>query len=282
MHEGSSSDQPDDKGREDASPTVAHVTKDYTDAILAHYKTFFGEPSRIVIHEIKSIGVHIDTYIFPPNEDRPFTTAATIGMGARPLETSEICANCKAALDASDTVPERRSELLMYLDPNWDFDDPAGLYPLLMLTYVARSPHIDRHAFGWAMSYQFPEQIVPEGSLLTNGYVMKPVYENFDGDIDDFARFRLPDGEICNLYWLVPITTAECYIKRTQGPRALTEILVDNDYFLFDLDRQCFVEYENRAQRRARAKAQRIRAKRRPHTSVYELKCVDCGRTGDE
>jgi len=114
MHEGSSSDQPGDEEREDAL-SAAHVTEDYTNALLAHYKTFFGDPSRIVVHEIKSVGVHVDTYIFPPNEDRPFTTAATVGMGARPLETSEICESCKAALDASGAVPERHSELLMYL-----------------------------------------------------------------------------------------------------------------------------------------------------------------------
>jgi hypothetical protein len=280
MHEGSSSDQPGDEELEDGL-SAAHVTGDYANALEAHYKTFFGNPSRIVVHEIKSVGVHVDTYIFPPNEDRPFTTAATVGMGARPIETSEICESCKAALDASGAIAERHSELLMYLHPNWDFDDPAGLYPILMMTYVARSPHVDRHAFGWGMSYRFPEQVVPEGSLLTNGYVMKPVWENIDGDIDDFARVQLPDGEICNLYWLVPITTAECYVKRTQGPKALREILADSDDFLFDLDRQCFVEYENRAQRRARAKAQRTRAKRRPLTSVYELKCMDCGQTSD-
>ena len=269
MNEGSSSDQPGAEGREAGSSAV-HVTEDYENALVAHYSRFFGDPSRIIIHEIKSVGVHIDTYIFPPNEERPFTTAATVGMGARPLETTEICASCKAALDASGAVAERHSELIMYLDPNWDFDDPVGLYPILMMTFVARSPHVDRHSFGWGMSYQFPERVVPEGSLLTNGYVMKPVWENVDGELDDFAIFEMPDGEVCNIYWLVPVTTAECYIKRTQGPKALGKILGEKDYFLFDVDRQCFVEYENRAQRRARAKAQRTRGKRRPLTSVYE------------
>lgn len=278
MGKKSSSDSFRDEHPE-KSLEAAHVTESYANALEAHYERFFGIPSRIVLHEIRSLGVHVDTYIYPPTEDRPFTTAATVGMSALPLETSMVCEVCRETLEAIGSIPQRRSELLMYLDPNWDFDDPAGLYPILMMAYVARTPHVDGHSFGWAMTYEFPERIVPEGSLLTDGYVSKAIFENTDGDLEDFARLQMPDEEICNFFWLIPITRAECYVKRTQGPPALSEILFENDYFLFDLDRQCFVEHENRAQRRARAKAQRTRAKRRPLTSVNELRCMDCGHT---
>jgi Suppressor of fused protein (SUFU) len=298
MGAGSPSDDLRDEHRE-GPPQAVHITESYADALEAHYKSFFGIPSRIVLHEIRSLCVHVDTYIYPPTEDRPFTTAATVGMSALPLETSMVCAACRAALEAAGTTPQRRSELLMYLDPNWDFEDPAGLYPILMLAYVARAPHIDAHAFGWGMTYGFPRNLVPEGSLLTDAYVMNPIFENAAADDDDdedddddddeeeeeeeeeedFATLNMPDGEVCNIFWLIPITRAECYVKRTEGPGALNEILAENEYFLFDLDRKCFVEYENRAQRRARAKAQRRRAKRRPLAPVNELRCMDCGHT---
>jgi hypothetical protein len=51
------------------------------------------------------------------------------------------------------------------------------------------------------------------------------------------------------------------------------ELLLDNEYLVLDVDRQCFVEYENRAQRRARQKAQRNRAKRQPATPLANLTC---------
>jgi hypothetical protein len=279
MRAGSPTD--DHHAEDPETPQATHISEAYVSAIEAHYDQFFGSRSEIMIHEIKSLGVHIDTYLYPPTEDRPFITAATVGMSALPLETSTICAGCRAKLEATGSVPLRRSELIMYLDANWDFDDPAGMYPVLMMVYAARAPHVDRHAFGYALTYELPERIVPEGSLLTDGYIMNPVFENIDGDMYDFARLEMPDGEICNFFWFVPITRAECYVKRTDGPGALNDILIDNDYFLFDLDRQCYVEYENRHQRRARAKAQRTRAKRRPLTSVSELKCMGCGHTGD-
>ena len=257
-------------------PEAVHVSEAYADALAKHYEGFFGVPERIVFHEIRSLAVHVDTYIYPPTEDRPFTTAATIGMSTLPLKESCVCENCKAAGGA----PERRAELLMYLDPNWDYDEFLGRYPVLMLSYVARTPHVLGHDFGSGITYGFPEKIVPEGSLLTDGYVIAPVYENLDGDDwEDFANIEMPDGEICNIYWLIPITRAECYVKRTQGPPALNEILFNqHDYFLLDIDRECYVAHENRAQRRARAKAQRNRAKRRPLTPVNELICMDCGR----
>jgi hypothetical protein len=276
MSTDSSSSQ--DPAVHDGSSEAVHISDEYADALDAHYERFFGTSSRIVFHEKRSLGIHIDTYMYPPTEARPFTTAATVGMSALPLEEACVCENCKAAADG---VPEHRAELLMYLDANWDYDDPLGKYPILMMTYIARTPHLLKHAFGLTMTYEFPPEVVPEGSLLTDGYVCLPAYENLAGDSwEEFGNFAFPDGQKCNIFWLIPITRAESYIKRTQGPGALNRILFgdDNDFFILDIDRQCYVEHENRAQRRARAKAQRNRAKRHPLTPVDELICADCGR----
>ncbi len=66
-------------------------------------------------------------------------------------------------------------------------------------------------------------------------------------------------------------------MKRTDGPGALNELLIENSYFTLDIDRRCFVSPENRAQRRAREKVQRLRAKRPLSKSVYDLECIACG-----
>jgi hypothetical protein len=257
---------------------VAYVPRANAEALLAHYERFFGPVSPVLVHEEKSAEIHLDTYFYAPTSDRPFITAATIGMSALPIETSHICEGCKN----HGPFPKNRHEILMYLDPNWDFDDLVSRYSLLMMNYVAREPHVGDRSFGWGLSYQFPEELVPEGSLLENGFVMRPLFELFwstdPEEIDDFMNVQLPEAEeVCQLNWLVPITRAECYIKRTEGPASLHEFLMDNDYFVFDVDRQCFVEYENRAQRRAREKAQRNRAKRHPVLPLSKLTCEHCG-----
>jgi hypothetical protein len=265
-----------------AKSEAAHVTKADETALLAHYERCFGEPSNLLIGEKESWGVHIEIHLFPPNDDRPFITAATIGMSALPLDEYPLCENCATAHGSH----KHRAELIMYFDPNWDFDDLICRYPLLMMTYVARTPHLQEKYFGSGLSFAFPSEMVPEGSLLTNGFVTLPFLEAQEDDenlekFDKFKSVKLSGKKTCDLYWLIPITTAECYVKRTQGSGPLVDLLAENEYFCLDIDRECFVEPENRHQRRARERAQRTRAKRRPHTSVYELTCEVCGHGAD-
>ncbi len=276
---GSGSSSRGAQTHEDEPVEAAHVEPACANALVEHYERFFGAQNIIVYHERKSLGVHVDLYIYPPTEDRPFITAATIGMSALPLEESGLCEHCRE----HGNVLKHRTELLMYLDPNWDFDGFVGWYPLLMMAFVARAPHLEDFSIGSGISYEFPEDLIVEGSLLTNGYIIKPWFENLDGNNwKEFSDIALPNGDVCNLYWLVPITTVECYVKRSKGTGALNELLIDKDYFLFDIDRECYASYENRAQRRAREKAQRTRAKRRPHRSVNDLICMGCGHNNEQ
>ncbi len=265
------------KAKDGAEPEAARVTKADGAALLAHYERYFGEPSHLLIGEKESLGVKIQIHLFPPSDDRPFITAATTGMSALPLDEYPLCENC-----ATHGGHKHRAELIMYLDPKWDFDDLICRYPLLMMTYIARIPHLQEKYFGPGLSFEFPSEMVPEGSLLTNGFATLPIFEAEEDDenLEKFNKFKtvkLSGKKTCDLYWFIPITTAECYVKRTEGSGPLIDLLAENDYFWLDIDRKCFVEPENRHQRRAREKAQRARAKRNPHTSVYELTCEVCG-----
>src|ERR1700684_1666061 len=83
-------------GHDGGSATeVARVPQANAAALLAHYERYFGSPNPVFVHEKESLGVHIDTYFFASTDDRPFITAATVGMSALPLETSHVCDHCK-------------------------------------------------------------------------------------------------------------------------------------------------------------------------------------------
>jgi hypothetical protein len=265
---------------------VAYLSADHQAALSAHYERFFGTGLDIIYHEIRSEKVHLDVYIYPPTPDRPFITAATVGMSALPLpqldsDEADGHGHDEAAEEDRRKTSEHkhdkadRAELIMYLDPNWDFGLNYGFIPLLILKFVARYPHITNTTFGWGLSFSIPEDFVIEGSLLTDVYAESPLLENLDGEIGDFFHLDLPGSTACHIYWLVPITMAECYVKRTDGAAVIRKLLIDSDYFTLDKDRPCFVSEENRAQRRARARAQRLRSKRMPIKSVYSLECID-------
>jgi hypothetical protein len=242
--------------------------KEHQAALAKHYEKWFGTHHLVLYHERLSEGVHMDTYIYPPTVDRPFITAATMGMSAKR-------ASCGHGADRGHMM---RAELLMYLEPNWDFGSNIGGIPAVLLNYIGRYPHVNKDSFNVYYSYEAPARPVVEGSLLTDLFIRKPVLENLDGDMRDFSNCRLPNGEICHLFWLTPITMEECYVKRAEGWGKLEELLIDNSYFTLDVDRQSFVGTENRAQRRARAKVQRLRAKRPPVKGVTNLECIACGQ----
>lgn len=245
-------------------------------ALSEHYERYFGTSLEMIYHEIKSEKIHLDVYIYPPTPDRPFITAATVGMSALPLRQPDSDES-----DEHDEADEHkhdkadRAELIMYLDPNWDFGLNYGYVPLLVLKFIAKYPHVTNTTFGLGLSFSIPDDFVIEGSLLTDVYAESPLLENLEGEVSDFFHLDLPGASPCHIYWLVPITMAECYVKRTEGAKVIRELLVENDYFAMDIDRPCLVSEENRAQRRVRARAQRLRAKRLPSKSVYSLECID-------
>lgn len=257
------SKRPGKRPPEKSPGDAVRVSEAHFDALSEHYEKWFGAPNVIIYHERLSEAVHLDTLIYPPTETRPHITAATIGMSSRPV-------NCGHG-------HKMRAELLMYLKPNWDFGSPIGHIPISLLHYVARYPHAEGDSFNTGYTYEAPYRPIIEGSLLTDLFIRRPVYENMGGEFDDFAKCSLPNGKVCGLNWLIPITMEECYVKRSDGVEALAEILTDNNYFTLDVDRRSFVGSENRHQRRAREKAQRLREKRPPAKGWGELECIAHG-----
>ena len=71
-----------------------------------------------------------------------------------------------------------------------------------MMTYIAREPHLGEKGFGSGLTYELPLDIMPEGSLLTNCWIIKPALEVLDGDFDEFVSVKLPEGPPCDLYWM--------------------------------------------------------------------------------
>jgi hypothetical protein len=131
----------EDSAYSEALPEAAHVTESNANALMEHYERFFGARTNIVIHEIKSTGVHVDTYLYNPTEDRPFITAATIGMSALPVETAHVCENCKG----HGSAPKYRSELVIYFEPTWDHGDLISRYPLAIFAHICRGVSLESY-----------------------------------------------------------------------------------------------------------------------------------------
>ena len=75
------------------------------------------------------------------------------------------------------------------------------------------------------------------------------------------------------MYWVVPLTEPECYIKRDKGSEAINVLLDSVDQITLDVDRSCLVSYENRGQRRAREKAQKRRSLLPKQMRLQAIQC---------
>lgn len=232
------------------------ASQEHRQALEEHYSAAFGVEPRIVLHEVRSFGVHVDTYMYEATDKRPFMTLATIGMSARAMRPPEGFEEFKHA------------ECLIYLDAEWDFDSTIGPAPDEILRDVARIAHVtDSWIFdGHTIEAREGQQLVP-GTLLTDILVRRPPEPR------ELQHLLLPNGNPCHFFWAVPITPAECYVVRTHGPQRVTELLDTDSYRLLDVDRACLVSPESRPQRRARKAAQKTRARMPRLTTVQQIPC---------
>jgi hypothetical protein len=240
---------------------VVHHDLDSIHALADHYTQYFGPP-HMVFHEKVSSLVHIDTYIFPATETRPYMTLATAGMSALPMTLPK-------------EVPKQFShdEVLLYLDYDWDFEAAIGYLPMTILRNVARYPHEFKTWLGPGHTIGQEGRVEPimEASLLTDVLLRHPVLEE-----PPFAHVDLPGGNPCHFLWVVPLTVAESYVKRTDGTEAVEGLLSNAGIVTLDVDRECLVSVETRQQRRARVRAQRARSLRPRLKTVMELECEVC------
>jgi hypothetical protein len=192
-------------------------------------------------------------------------TLATIGMSALPMTVDEV---------KGDLEPLRRAEVILYLDYDWDFDSPIGNWPMQLLRDLARYPHQHKtwlfagHTIGSGEGAA-PAKPLVDGSLLTGILLRYP-----DREPNDFWHLDLPNGEPCHFFWLTPLTVAECFVKRTEGPEKVEQLLDAAGVVTIEVDRACLISEESRQQRRARVRAQRLRQRRPRLKTIMDLECA--------
>ncbi len=119
----------------------------------------------------------------------------------------------------------------------------------------------------------FGHTIAPGDRAALPGSVLTATLLAFPPEGKNFQHLEFGDGSVCHFLWEVPITDAELSVKLDEGAHALEQLLGTAGYRALDVDRNCLVSNENRAQRRGREKAVRTRARQPRQQTIRQIRC---------
>lgn len=205
----------------DDSGEVVYLTQEQMDRIEAHVEKHFG-PVENVLHEIVSVGVHLDLLPVPfEAEGEKLLFVCTMGMSAAPMNVP--------AVDIADLDPEKdmpppspRAELFMVLPGDWPDPgtDEDHHWPFGLLKDLGRLPSMYDTYLGVFHTVPngdpaepFSEECGFVGAILMPGQVI-----NEDG----FAHLEDEEGHI-DFLLVVPLYAEEMDYKLKKGPDALMD-----------------------------------------------------------
>lgn len=208
---------------------VAAIDADRVQLRDAHLARFVGD-DWTVLHEIASVGIHLDVYVVPPKGDRDVYLLVTSGMSDRPM------AMPPGAEDG------RFAELMLALPPYWaglELDDSAdtadrgplsderNYWPIRPLKGLARLPHDYETFLSWGHSIPNGDPAEPyaPGVPFTGALIGPPL-----GLDPDIFELQTPDGPIF-YYAVLPLTDAEMELKIStpEGGSLLIDRMIDED-----------------------------------------------------
>mgnify|MGYP000954300983 FL=1 len=187
------------------------------DALDAHVARFLGE-DYTVWHEVISDLVHLDVYMWRPNEARPLFTFMTVGMSDLPMSTPH-------ELSKQGLTPY--AELMLSLPADWPvptgsdavipWDDENAYFPVRALKSLGRLPHEYGTwlGFGHTVPNGDPPEPVCDGTDLVSWLVLPPMTLS-----PEFRTVSSPDGMV-DIMALVAITADELDLKLRAGVDAL-------------------------------------------------------------
>lgn len=171
-----------------------------------------------VFHEIVSDLVHVDLFVAPSTNDRPWTTVVTSGMSERPMAAP------------AEMAHYRHAELMLALPPDWPlstetFEDESVYWPFRLLKMLARLPH-EYDTWLW-FAHTIPNGDPPEpyasGTQLCGAMIWPPALVP-----ESFTELMLPDGRLIHFYGVIPIHADEMELKLKRGADELAERLADH------------------------------------------------------
>jgi hypothetical protein len=206
--------------------TKIGVAKDHAEYSATRetvYERLFGKPLS-VSHEVLPLIPHIDVHTFRRTQGKnEVYSLVTSGMSDLTLVLPH---------GANKDAP-RRAELIFYCS------EPREEY-ISTLRWVAHFPHDSRSWLG-------------HGHTLPNGNPPSPLWGSAELDTLFFLPpivmkdQTLPEelilgGEPVHLLWVVPLTTAECNFKLTQGFDSMLDLFQQNRHpYVFDPHRKSYV-----------------------------------------
>jgi hypothetical protein len=202
------------------------VTKGTAGSVQAReavYARLFGTPLS-VSHEAFPLVPHIDVYTFRRSQgDKGVYSLVTGGMS-----DLEMTLPRRADKDAP-----RRVELIFYCS------EPRDEY-ISTLRWVAHFPHDSKSWLGHG--HTMPNGNPPEplwGSTALDTLFFLPPIVKKDQTLPSELNLG---GEPVHFLWVVPLTTAECNFKLTNGFDAMLNVLQENRHpYVFDPHRKSYV-----------------------------------------
>lgn len=189
----------------------------YTDEIVDHFDRVFPGRKSAVFHELVSETIHIDVNFMEPTEEEPFWILFTNGMSDLPMTMPD---------DMPEELREKCSlaEVMMFLPAAWDLSEEAlkdecNYWPIRLMKMMARFPHQYNTWLGYGHTVPNYAEYEPyaENTGL-NGVVFYQLKE-------EISEIHTKDGNLINVYFLLPLYKEEMEYKLEHGMDALLDKL---------------------------------------------------------
>ena len=175
-------------------------------------KNKYGEYTS-VYHELYSPDIHLDILVVPPSKKDNYYKLITKGMEAYQM-------NVPNALKDHDID---RAELVIYLPPDWDFNQKDNGWVISLLKVIARTPIFENGWIGYGQTFsQNVEGTIPYSPNTTFSNAI--LFDSNDYLKDKNELYMQSKGRI-NFFQVVPIYREEMIYAKLNGAENLSEIL---------------------------------------------------------
>jgi hypothetical protein len=184
-------------------------------AMADHAELFFGTDF-VVMHEKASSVLHLDVYVIPPKENRPFWTLFTSGMSDLDLPIPDglpFSAQIELAICLPPHWPLTGS------DPRWKL--PEFFWPIAELKSTAMYPHLCETWLGLGHS------IEPADGALAGGRFAGHMLRQLTILPRGFDHLQSKDGRTIEILALCPLLPEEMAFKLNHSTEALESRLRD-------------------------------------------------------
>lgn len=190
----------------------------YLSEISNHVQNHFGSTS-FVLHEEKSVTVHVDVHVVPPNADRPYFTLLTSGMSDLNMHVPEGLEEFELA-EACLCLP---SYWPLAID-TFEWREAKYFWPIKILHQTARYPHRQNTWLCWGHTVGGVEVPQPIDEQVEFTGVLFVAPQTFP---DGASQVKTIDGRGINYLAAIPLLHREMLFARHEGSEELVERLFE-------------------------------------------------------